>query len=476
MRQVLSVTSECIPLVKTGGLADVAGALPGAMRDVGWEMKTLLPGYPEVMAKIKAGKTVLSDKNLFGGAAKVVEASGSGLKLFVLVAPHLYERDGLPYGDASGKDWPDNPERFAALCKMAARIGSEGAGDWLPDIVHCHDWQAGLTPLYLSQSSGHRPGTIMTIHNIAFHGFAPKEKIGLLGLPRDGFTQDGYEYWDQISALKAGLVWSDKLTTVSPTYAKELMRAEFGMGLDGLLQSRSNDLVGILNGIDDKTWDPATDPEIANYKTPRGKRTAKTRLRREFGLPVSDGPLCVVVSRLSHQKGLDLLLEALPALVDRGGQLALLGSGDKELERRFAEAAASHKFVSARIGYDEALSHRMIAGADAILVPSRFEPCGLTQLYGLRYGTVPVVAYTGGLVDTVIPVSPMTLRGKVATGIQFHPATSDALARALMQAVDLFADKPVWEMLQKNGMRQTVGWQASAAEYASLYEKVAPAL
>ena len=473
MRNALSVTSECAPLVKTGGLADVAGALPAAVAEHGWDMRTILPAYPSVLSQVKSQKPVLEEEDLFGGPARILPASGAGLKLFLVDAPHLFDRGGLPYLDPEGVDWKDNPERFAALSWMAMRIATEGAGKWKPEIVHCHDWQAGLTPVYLDGKKN-APGSIMTVHNVAFHGLAPANLCAKLRLPPSGFTQSGFEFWSQISALKAGLMWATKITTVSPTYARELLRPEFGMGLDGVLAGRRHDLSGILNGIDKVAWDPETDPEIATYKTPKGKAKAKKKLRDEFGLGDAGGPLTVVVSRLSDQKGLDLLLDALPVLTDRGGQLALLGSGDKALEARFRKAA-EHPHVAVHIGYDEAKAHRMIAGADAILVPSRFEPCGLTQLYGLRYGTVPVVAYTGGLVDTVINASPAALRAGVATGIQFNPITVDGLAQALFALLDLYQDKKAWAAVQKNAMKQDFGWEKSADEYAALYDEVASA-
>ena len=473
MRKALSVTSECVPLIKTGGLADVAGALPGALGALDWDLRTLLPGYPAITKAVGKGRVVLKDDDLFGGPAAVRSVTSGDLRLFVLDAPHLFDREGGPYLDPNGRDWPDNPRRFAALSWIAARIAMEGAGSWKPEVVHCHDWQAGFAPLYLSEMGDDRPGTILTIHNMAFHGLAPASERAALKLPARRFGQDGYEFWGQVSALKAGLVSADRLTTVSPSYARELLTPDFGMGMDGLLRARAGDLSGILNGIDTGLWDPALDPAIATYRTPAGKKRAKAALRREFDLPEADGPLCVVVSRLSEQKGLDVLIEALPALVDRGGQLALLGSGDKALEAAFVRAAEAHDYVSVRFGYDEALSHRMIAGADAILVPSRFEPCGLTQLYGLRYGAVPIVAYTGGLIDTVIPATPAALRAGVATGLQFHPVTSHALAGALMDAVSLYKTPGIWAMLQKNGMKQAVGWEASAPDYAALYDEVA---
>lgn len=472
MRRALSVTSECVPFIKTGGLADVAGALPAAMAAEGWDVKTLLPGYPAVLGKVGKGRVVMKEADLFGGPAELREVTAEGLTLYLLDAPHLYDRPGGPYLDEGGADWPDNPMRFAALSWLAAKIGSEGAKGWVPEVLHCHDWQAGLTPVYRSgQAKG--AGTILTIHNIAFHGLAPSSAQKALRLPDWGNVPEGYEFWGQISALKAGLAYADRLTTVSPSYAGELLTPEFGTGMDGLLRARASDLKGILNGIDTDVWNPETDPEIASFRTPAQKKKARTALRREFELPDGDGPLCIVVSRLSEQKGLDVLLEALPALVDRGGRLAVLGSGDAALEAKFRAAAKTHANVSVFIGYDEAKSHRMMAGADAILVPSRFEPCGLTQLYALRYGTVPIVAYTGGLIDTVIPATPAALRAKVATGLQFHPVTAHALAGALLNAVELYKTPGVWAMLQRNGMKQAVGWEASAPEYAALYDEVA---
>ena len=466
MTKVLSVTSECAPLIKTGGLADVAGALPAALADFGVEMRTLLPGYPAVMSALKKPETVAELDGIFGGSARVLSAKASGLNLLVLDAPHLFDREGSIYLGPNGQDWPDNPERFAALSQVAAHIASGLLEGWTPDLVHCHDWQAGLVPYYLKRDNVGVP-SILTIHNIAFQGVVPMHRAGDLGIAAQDLTADGVEYWGQISALKAGLVYADRLTTVSPTYAEELMTPEFGMGLDGVLRSRRADLSGILNGIDLSVWSPEVDENIQQYKTPRGKAANKKALRAEFGLPDSDGPLCVVVSRLTEQKGLDLLLGALPTLLERGGQLALLGSGDPGLESAFQ--SYDHPNVSVRIGYDEALSHRMMAGADAILVPSRFEPCGLTQLYGLRYGTVPLVALTGGLADTVIPHTPATLARQVATGIQFHPVTQGSLENALSRLCTLFETPKLWSKVQRNAMAHPVGWESSAAAYAALY-------
>lgn len=470
MIKVLSVTSECVPLVKTGGLADVAGALPHALKAQGVQTRTLLPGYNAVIDRVGSAKTELEFDDLFGGKARILACKISGLDLLIVDAPHLFQRSGTLYLDERGHDFSDNPERFAALSWVAWKVASAGLSGWVPDVLHCHDWQAGLAPYYLRKNECPVP-SILTIHNIAFQGVAPADRLSSLKLEKTEFTEAGFEYWGQISALKAGLVYADKLTTVSPSYARELTTPEFGMGMDGVLKAREGDLLGILNGIDTVVWDPSSDPEIATFKTAKGKGRSKSLLRSEFNLPETDGPVCIVVSRLSHQKGLDVLLDALPALVDRGGQLALLGSGDHELERAFVEAS-KHPNVSVHIGYDEALSHRMMAGADAILVPSRFEPCGLTQLYGLRYGTIPVVALTGGLADTVINASPLAMRSGVATGIQFPNVTSHSLAGAILQLHALFHDKKAWALLQKNAMKQDVGWDASAVDYYHLYNSL----
>jgi starch synthase len=472
MTRVLSVASECAPLVKTGGLADVVGALPAALARQGVEMRTLLPYYPAVQSKVTVTGTLFDVADLFGGPARILSATSGALDLILIDAGHLYDRAGSIYLGPDGRDWGDNPERFAALSWIAAKTGAEGAGGWTPEVIHAHDWQAGFVPEYLHMMGAtSRVGTILTIHNIAFHGLADPGRLGALRLNRNRYTREGFEFWGRISALKAGLMGADRLTTVSPTYAAELMRDEFGMGLDGVMRLRRDALSGILNGIDEDVWNPATDPAIIPYKSLKEKTVNKQALRTEMGLPDSAGPLCCVVSRLTEQKGLDLLLETLPTLLHRGGQLALLGSGEKWMEDAFRNAARDAN-VAVKIGYDEGLSHRLIAGSDAILVPSRFEPCGLTQLYGLRYGTIPVVALTGGLADTVIHASPAALGMGVASGIQFSPVTADALRGALVQSCDLYAQPAVWEQMQGNAMRQPVGWGPSAKAYAGLYRDV----
>ncbi len=465
MTRVLSVTSECVPLVKTGGLADVAGALPGALNLVGVDMRTILPGYRAVMSAQPDAPVVREFSDLFGGPARLRRGALGDTVLYILDAPHLFDRDGTLYLGPDGKDWADNPQRFAALSKAAAIIGAEGIDDWQPELLHLHDWQAALTPVYLKQMGADHVKTLITIHNIAFQGLADASLADAMELPADGFQSNGYEYWGKVSALKAGLIYSDKLSTVSPTYAEELMTPEFGMGMDGILRERAADFVGILNGIDEALWDPP-------YKTPRGKAKFKTALKEEFGLPDSDGPLCVVIARLTGQKGLDLLLDALPALLAQGGQLIVLGTGEAHLEAAFRQSSERHANVAVHIGYDEAMSRRMMAGADAILVPSRFEPCGLTQLFGLRFGTVPIVSMTGGLADTIINASAAGLAAGVATGIQYQPVTEQALANALTRAGQLFRQPKIWSRMSRNAMAHPVGWDASARAYAELYESM----
>jgi starch synthase len=464
--RVLSVTSEAVPLIKTGGLADVAGALPAALAPLGIDMRTLLPGYPAVLAGLPGAEVARVWDRLFGGPARLLAGTAGGAAVCALDAPHLYARPGGPYQDAAGRDWPDNDIRFAALCRAAADIAADGAGGWRPQALHLHDWQAGLAPLYLRRTfpQGPRPGTLMTIHNIAFAGDAAPARMAALELPEDGYTPDGFEFYGRISTLKAGLVWADRISTVSPTYAAEITRPGAGGGLDGLLRAREGVLSGILNGIDTGVWAPP-------YATPRGKSRHKAALRREFALPDGDGPLCIVIARLTWQKGIDLLAEALPALLGRGGQLIVLGTG--ELAPAMQAAAGLYRNMAVRIGHDEALARRLLAGADAILVPSRFEPCGLTQLLGLRFGALPLVALTGGLADTVIAANDAALRRGVATGFAFAPGDRAALEHALAVLCATFRQPETWARMQANAMRHPVGWETSAPHYAALFAGIA---
>lgn len=471
---VLSVVSEVYPLIKTGGLADVAGALPGALAAEGVAVRTLVPGYPSVMAALDKPKTVMKLPALFGRPAKVLAARAAGLDLFVLDAPHLFDRPGNPYHDGEGKDWPDNPFRFAALAKVGAEIGLGGVSGFKPAVVHTHDWQTGLTAAYMDYDGRKRPGTVATIHNLAFQGQYPKDLLEPLGLPPHAWGVDGVEYYDTIGFLKAALRMSDRVTTVSPTYAAEIRSGEGGMGLSGLLSGRANVVSGILNGIDTGVWDPATDPLLAaryDAATPSSRRPNKSALQRRFGLKVDRNAMVFgVVSRLSWQKGLDMVLDGLDAILAAGGQLALLGSGDRDLVDGFRRAATAHPGrVGVQIGYDESLAHMIQAGSDVLMVPSRFEPCGLTQLCALRYGAVPLVTRVGGLADTIIDANEMALEAGTGTGIVFTPPHVDMFRAAVQRAAALHADQTTWRRLMKNAMRTDVSWGRSAARYASLY-------
>jgi starch synthase len=476
--RALSIVSEVFPLVKTGGLADVAGALPAALAPLDVELRTLVPGYPAVLGALTDAETVLA-RDLFGGPARLLAGMAAGLAVFAIDAPHLYARPGNPYSGPDGFEWPDNPLRFAGLARIGADIGLGAVAGFVPDVVHAHDWQAGLTPAYLHyEAAGRRPGTVMTIHNLAFQGQIPATLLGTLGLPASSYTIDGVEYYGAIGMLKAGLRLADRITTVSPGYAAEISTPGGGMGLGGLLAARADVLSGIVNGIDTTVWDPAADALIAApYDARRLARRAanKAALAARLGLDAGPGRLLFgVVSRLSEQKGIDLVLAALPALLAEDACLAVLGAGDPGLQNGLVSAAAADPGrVGVATGFDEALAHLMQAGCDALLVPSRFEPCGLTQLCALRYGAVPVVSRVGGLADTVIDANIAALAAGVATGVLFAPVTAGGLAAAIARTARLWRDRAAWQRLQRNGMGADVGWSAPARAYAALYGEIA---
>ena len=472
--RVLFVASECAPFVKTGGLADVVGALPKALAAHGIEVRVVMPAYPALNTLVKKAKTATDLGTVQGGPARLVAAKAQGLDLLLLDAPHLYDRPGNIYLGPDGKDWPDNYLRYGALSSVAASLAAEGLDGWTPDLVHAHDWQAGLVAAYLKLRHRGGPKTVITIHNIAFQGLFPPTILDDVGLPSAAFTIDGFEYFGQVSCLKAGLVYSDRITTVSPTYARELMTDTFGMGLEGLLALRRDDLSGILNGIDLDIWNPEADGDIAAPYSARamgGKAKNKAALEKRFGLARKpNAPLFCVISRLTEQKGLDLLLQTVPRIVQHGARLVLLGSGQADLEKGFTAAAKIYpRDIGVVLGYDEPLSHLMQAGADAILIPSRFEPCGLTQLYGLRYGTLPVVARTGGLVDTVIDANAAALAAGCATGFHMSETSVAGLSDAMGRVCDAYSDKKRWREMMRCAMRHPVGWDRSAGQYADLY-------
>jgi starch synthase len=475
--KVLSVASELFPLVKTGGLGDVAGALPGALTREDVDMRTLIPAYPAVTNKLGEVELAYDYADLFGAPARVLAGRAAGLDIFAVDAPHLFNRPGNPYVGPDGRDWPDNARRFAALARVAADIGRGALDAFLPQVVHAHDWQAGLAPAYLKYSGRRGPSTLITIHNLAFQGYFPVSVFWELGLPDRALSVDGVAYHDGVGYLKAGLQLADIVTAVSPTYAREIRTPEFGMSLDSLLRSRGGAVHGIINGIDETVWNPATDPVLAQTFNPlriemRGRN--KAALQRRLGLADSvDRPLFAVVSRLSQQKGLDLLLRVLPRILERGGQFGLLGSGERSLESGFGDAAARNPgSVSCVFSYDETLAHLFQAGADFVLVPSRYEPCGLTQLCALRYGAIPIVARAGGLADTVIDANEAALAAGVATGVQFAPLTVEALSHAIDLAFDIFHDRVAMRQMRLNGMRMDVSWRGPARRYAELYRSI----
>ena len=482
--KVLHVGAEVFPLVKTGGLADVLGALPQALIAQGAEVRLLLPGLPAFADAVLHQKTVLEFGPLFGAARirlRLGQMPYSHVPAYVIDAPYLYRRGGSPYQAADGSEWPDNLQRFAMLGWIAARLAAgELDPSWTPQVMHAHDWHAAMSCAYVSAHPPTRAATVYTVHNLAYQGLFPHADFRLLELPSRYMTHTGLEFHGQLSFMKAGLKYARRVTTVSPTYAREIGTQEFGVGLDGVIRGRGADVSGVLNGVDGEVWNPASDTALAAHYTPDrmdGKARCKLALQREFGLAeTADVPLFGVVSRLTSQKGLDLVLGALPGLVQRGGQLALQGTGDPALEEAFREAAkANPQQVAVRIGYDEAFAHRLIGGADAILVPSRFEPCGLTQMYGLRYGTLPIVRRVGGLADTVVDESAENLAAGRATGFVFDAPSTQALDGALQRAAEVYTkDREAWRKLQAIAMAQDFSWRGAASQYLELYRAIAP--
>lgn len=480
--RVLHVGAEVFPLVKTGGLADVLGALPQALIAQGADVRLLLPGLPAFADAVLHQKTVFEFGPLFGAARirlRLGQMPYSHVPAYVIDAPYLYRRDGSPYQASDGSEWGDNLQRFALLGWIGARLAAgELDPEWTPDVMHAHDWHAAMGCAYVAAHPPTRAATVYTVHNLAFQGLFPHADFRLLDLPSRFMAHTGLEFHGQLSFMKAGLKYAKRVTTVSPTYAREIATHEFGVGLDGVIRGRGSEVSGVLNGVDGQVWNPAADNALpAHYSAAQmaGKARCKQALQRELGLAEKpDVPLFGVVSRLTSQKGLDLVLGAVPGLVQRGGQLALQGSGEPGIEAAFREAGkAQPQQVAVRIGYDEAFAHRLIAGADAILVPSRFEPCGLTQMYGLRYGTLPIVRRVGGLADTVVDASAENLRADRATGFVFDAASVSALDAALQRAGDVFTkERSTWEQLQRLAMAQDFSWRGAAAQYLELYRSI----
>ena len=469
--KILFATSEATPLIKTGGLADVSGALPPALREIGVDCRVLLPGYPKVLEKLGPAETVATVPTLPGSPdARLLlgQLPGTDTPLYVLDLPAAFQRGGGPYSDVAGHDFADNAWRFAVLSRVAALLASDQSPlDWRPDLLHCNDWQTGLAPAYLN-FLGRPVPSVITVHNLAYQGIFPPHALHGLGLPPESFSIHGVEYYGNLSFLKAGLYYADRITTVSPTYAEEIQRDPLGMGLQGLLTDRRGTLRGILNGIDPREWNPSADPHLPDKYSARGlagKKRCKQQLQQEMGLAQdADAPLFGVIARMTHQKGLDLVLAVAEGIVHRGGQLIMLGTGDKALEQAVRDTAARHPGrVACFIGYDEGLSHRIEAGSDAFLMPSRFEPCGLNQMYSLRYGTPPVVHATGGLRDTV---------QDGVNGFVFDAPTAHALWVAVVRALALYADPAAWKRMVRAGMAQDFSWTHSAKDYEAMYREV----
>ena len=485
--QVLYITAELYPWVKSGGLGDVAAALPPALIAEGIDVRLLLPGFRGFLDAFPGITDIARLTTPFATERVRVcltRLPGSESLAYFVDHPAFYDRPGNPYAGPDGSDWPDNHRRFGLFGWIAAELARGADPGWRPDILHGHDWHTGLAPAYLAArppAAGYVP-TVFTVHNLAYRGPFPGTIFPELALPPEFFSIDGVEFFGTVSFIKAGLFYSDRLTTVSPTYAREIQTPAFGWGLDGLLRARNNVLTGILNGVDPRFWDPRHDKNLPQtYCTEdaaAGKRAAKAVLQRRLGLEPGDGgPLHGAVSRLTPQKGLDLVLAGLPDLVTGGGQLALLGSGDDDLEQAFRAAAEQYRGrVGVAIGYDESLAHLIIGGSDVILVPSRFEPCGLTQLYALRYGALPLVRRIGGLADTIVDATATSLAEGVATGFAFDDDSPSALMSAIGRATELFREREIWQRMMRRAMTRDFSWAAAARLYAGVYRTLRPDL
>ncbi|MGH7114726.1 MAG: glycogen synthase GlgA [Stellaceae bacterium] len=483
--RVLHASAELYPWVKSGGLGDVAAALPPALAALGVDARLLVPGFRgflDAFAEITdVGRlaTPFAPERIRVALGRL---PGTRRPAYLVDHPAFYDRPGNPYAGPDGRDWPDNDRRFGLFGWVAAALARGADPRWRPDILHCHDWHPGLAPAYLAATPpiDRRAPTIFTIHNLAYRGEFAAAQFAALGLPPEFFAVDGVEFFGGVSFLKAGLFYADRLTTVSPTYAREIRTPAFGQGLDGLLRSREGVLSGILNGVDPTVWDPRQDPNLPRGygldDAAPGKQAAKRALQRRLGLARDqDALLFGAVSRLTPQKGLDLLLAIIPQLVSGGRQLALLGAGDLDLERGFTAAAQTHRGrVGVELGYDEALSHLIMAGADALLMPSRFEPCGLTQLYALRYGTLPLVRRVGGLADTVVDANAMSLADGTATGFAFDEESAQGLSAAIARAAAWYGEPAIWQRMIRRAMTRDFSWEAAARQYLALYRELRP--
>jgi starch synthase len=473
---VLFVTPEAAPLVKTGGLGDVSAALPAALRKLGVDARILLPGYPQVLAADPNATELARVAALDRGVRLLDSQLPNGVPLVIADCPDLFARDGGPYQSDAGTDWEDNALRFGVLSKLAAMLGSnESPFDWLPDVVHVNDWPAALTPVYLRHLGEPHAATVVTIHNLAFQGNFPTSDVKALRLPREALGPDQLEYWGKVSFLKGALTCADAITTVSATYAREIQGEAQGMGMDGVLRARFKDLHGITNGIDTAEWDPLADRHIACRYGPltlEKKYENKLALKRRLGLPGgNEKPLMGMVSRLTQQKGVDLLVGATDALLAMGAQIIVVGVGERDLAAAVKMQALRHPddFVAVN-EFDESLAHQVEAGCDMFLMPSRFEPCGMNQMYSQRYGTPPIANATGGLVDTIEDDARSST--SKPTGFLMGDTTSGALELAARRAIAAWKDPRRWRSIQLNGMAKDFGWEESAKKYIEVYRKM----
>ncbi|MDA3808004.1 MAG: glycogen synthase GlgA [Thiomicrorhabdus sp.] len=501
--KILFATSEAHPLIKTGGLADVSGSLPNALAALKHKIRLVLPAYRAVMDKLPHGVILkkVAEVSVQGCGreftAKILQlkagaVSGIDVPVWLVDIPELFDRAGNPYLAADGSDWWDNGERFAVFSKVVTELAMDRLGlKWQPDVVHVNDWQTGLVPALLSLES-QRPQTVFTVHNMAYPGNFPRSLFEQLKLPWVLWESEGVEFWGHFSMLKAGLIKADQVTTVSPTYAKEICFPEFAYGFEGVLQKRQKEgrLTGIINGIDEAVWNPATDDLIVeHYSAQKGRLAGKQANKKSLlsdlcllrgeaekrsnhrMLDCMDKPLVGLVGRLVAQKGIDLVLDIMPELIEQtNANFVIVGSGDKVWEVQIKALAKKYPHrIWAFIGYSESLAHRVEAGADLFLMPSRFEPCGLNQMYSLAYGTPPIVHHTGGLADTVVNATEENIKQGEATGFIFYDPSRQALKSTVLHALHLFNKKRTWQKIQKTGMEQNFGWEASAKRYIELY-------